>query len=76
MRHVRRTLQLQEGKVTFLISQQNMSREFAPVLQDHANISGLSHNVIIRHHNAITRQNDSRAERILHPWPKLAKVFK
>ena len=72
MRHVLRgVVDLEDGEVGLAVGQQDPGRKFAAVIQHDTDVIGLPDHVVIRHDDAVIRQDHARAERVLHLRPRL-----
>ena len=72
MGHVGGAFELEDGEVRFLVAQEHSGRIFLPVVQHHADVGGLSHDMVIRHHDPVLRQDHAGAEGVLDPGSGLA----
>ena len=74
MRHVAGAVELQDRQIALFVGQQHRGGIFAPVIEHDADVGRLADDVVIRHHDAIVRQDHPGAQRVLHPWLALAEL--
>ncbi len=67
MRQIPGLLQLQHRKVAVLIGEHHLGLIFAPVVQHDPDGVGLSHHMIVRHHDPVPGDDHAGAQRVLHP---------